>query len=119
MTTLMYKGRELPAHYAELIEHAQGKDAIIIASEGWLRSAGVIVLRQHTDLKTMTMRLDYRSMNAADAFMVKEIIVDLLRNSYPITGVKFLQSQDELFRSRGDVMYFHAICMIFMAQDPT
>lgn len=107
-----YKGRYLPLFHEEVLEGASETDAVIIASEGWLQSAGVVTLKKRTDVATMRMTCHFRSINAESPELVKEVLREYLEAAYRVHDIVFFQSGEERRMSKSDISYFHCICSI-------
>lgn len=107
-----YKGRELSSYVDELLEGADERDAIILATDGWLKSAGVVLLKQHTDINLYRTTLWWRSMNAESAKAVKAVIIEYYATAYSIDAISFMQSPEERRMTKADCLYFHAIIQI-------
>jgi len=104
--------RPIPAHLQELLPFVEGKDKLSIWSDGWLKSAGVIILKKRTDLAVMRCTIHWRSMNAEPTGSVKEVAQVYLENTYNCNTFQWLQSPEEVRMSKSDCIYFHCVCSV-------
>jgi len=109
--------RPIPAHLAELLPFVDGSDRISIWSDGWLKSAGVVIIKKRTDIATMRVTVHWRSMNAEPASDVKEVAGMYLASNYNCKDFVWRQSPEEVRMSKTDCIYFHCICSVMDASE--